>query len=241
MTTDSPRLVAEVSKLVRSFHGRVVISSLDLKIKQGEIVVLLGKSGCGKTTLLRTLAGLDDLQGGSITVSEKVSVVFQEPRLLPWKRVIDNVALKNAAVGDRARARRILEEVGLAQRAEAWPLTLSGGEAQRASLARALMTEPELLLLDEPFAALDALTRLRMHVLIRALIRRYSPGTLLVTHDVEEAIALGDRILVMSNGALTLDLAVDEADKTADGLSMAALKKRLVAELGVFDSVEFTT
>lgn len=238
MGENSNRPVVDVRKLVRSFNGRVVISSLDLKIHQGEIVVLLGKSGCGKTTLLRTLAGLDPLQGGSIAVSQKVSVVFQEPRLLPWKRVIDNVALKNDTKQDIARAQRILEEVGLGKRSDAWPVTLSGGEAQRASLARALMTEPELLLLDEPFAALDALTRLKMHVLIRELIRRYSPGTLLVTHDVEEAISLGDRILVMSNGNLTLDLTIEADEKRADGAAMAQLKKRLVAELGVFDKAE---
>ena len=155
----SPGPAARVRGLSRSFGGRPVLDGLDLDIEPGEFVAMLGVSGTGKSTLLRALAGLDREVTGGLSVPGPVAVAFQEPRLLPWRRVLANVALGLRAPDPAGVARRALDEVGLAERAAAWPLTLSGGEAQRAALARALVREPGLLLLDEPFSALDALTR----------------------------------------------------------------------------------
>jgi sulfonate transport system ATP-binding protein len=150
--------------------------------------------------LLRVLAALDPHATGEIVVPARRSVVFQEPRLLPWKKVVRNVSLGLDCPSDvgRRRALRALEEVGLAARSEAWPLTLSGGEAQRVALARSLVREPELLLLDEPFGALDALTRIRMHALLAELFRRHRPAVLLVTHDVDEVLLLAERAVVLA-------------------------------------------
>ncbi|MEI8239572.1 MAG: ABC transporter ATP-binding protein, partial [Actinomycetota bacterium] len=171
----------------RSFGDHRVLDGVDLDIERGEFVALLGRSGSGKSTLLRGLAGLDREYDGTIEVPDARAVVFQDPRLLPWKRVLANVTL-GLPKGHRARGTEALADVGLADKANVWPITLSGGEAQRVALARALVREPELLLLDEPFGALDALTRIRMHVLLQELVRKYRPAVLLVTHDVDEAI-----------------------------------------------------
>ena len=152
--------------LSRAFDGRPVLDGVDLDIAPGEFVAMLGVSGTGKSTLLRALAGLDREVTGELIVPGTVAVAFQEPRLLPWRRVLANVSLGLRVTDPDAVARRALEEVGLTGRAGAWPLTLSGGEAQRAALARALVREPSLLLLDEPFSALDALTRIAMHRLV---------------------------------------------------------------------------
>lgn len=188
----------------RSFGENAIISGLDLEIVKGEFVLLLGRSGSGKTTLLRTLAGLDDIGGQDVQVPSSRAVVFQDARLLPWKKVWRNVALglKGLSGRVRAKAEQALHEVGLSHRLDAWPLTLSGGEAQRVALARALVREPKLLLLDEPFASLDALTRLKMHELVLALWTAHRPAVLMVTHDVDEAIALADRILVLDHGRI---------------------------------------
>ncbi|MFD9462844.1 ABC transporter ATP-binding protein [Streptomyces sp. NPDC060027] len=191
---------AVVEQVVRRFGDRVVLDHLDLTIADEELVVLLGPSGCGKSTLLRLLAGLDRPDGGRVEVPAKRAIVFQADRLLPWQRVLRNVTLGLHGPDADQRARDVLTEVGLAGREKAWPKELSGGEAQRVSLARALVSEPELVLLDEPFAALDAITRLRMHDLVRELRSKHHAAMLLVTHDVDEAIALADRVLVMSNG-----------------------------------------
>ncbi len=191
-----------VSGLRRAFGSHVVLDGLDLDIGAGEFVALVGRSGGGKTTLLRSLDGLDRPDAGSVTVPRARAVVFQEHRLLPWKSVWRNVAIGIKGANGKDRARAALAEVGLAERAEAWPLTLSGGEAQRASLARALVREPELLLLDEPFGALDALTRLTMQGLVQRLYRRHRPAVLLVTHDVDEALILADRVLLLQHGRI---------------------------------------
>jgi sulfonate transport system ATP-binding protein len=205
------RTAVRVSSLDRRFGEHVVLDGLDLEIGRGEFVALLGKSGSGKSTLLRALAGLDyEVTGsGEITVPARVSVAFQDSRLLPWLRVLDNVVLGLS----REKARRLgaaaLAEVGLAGREKAWPTELSGGEQQRVALARSLVREPELLLADEPFGALDALTRIKMHGLLHDLYERHRPSVLLVTHDVDEAIDLADRVLVLDHGRIAVDERVD--------------------------------
>lgn len=217
----------QVTDLSRSYGQRKVLRRLTLRIERGEFVVLLGESGCGKTTLLRALAGLDDIQSGTIEAPRRPAVVFQEHRLLPWDNLWKNVSLGLDGVQTRERAASALREVGLGDRLEEWPRNLSGGQAQRVALARALVQEPELLLLDEPFAALDALTRIRMHVLVKELVTRHKPGVLLVTHDVDEAIVLADRILVMRDGQIA-----KEYRAVADG-EPAATRDELLFELGV--------
>jgi sulfonate transport system ATP-binding protein len=245
----------------RAFGERHVLGGIDLDIARGEFVALLGPSGCGKSTFLRVLAGLDPHATGSLALPDRRSVVFQEPRLLPWKPVWKNVALglPYPAAERRRRAHAALEEVGLSHRSEAWPLTLSGGEAQRAALARALVRDPELLLLDEPFGALDALTRIRMHGLLAQLCQRHAPAALLVTHDVDEALLLAHRVIVLSNPApagareagasalgngIVADLRVDiPAPRRRGHARFEALRKLLLGYLGVEDDagLEFTS
>ncbi|NUP45559.1 MAG: ABC transporter ATP-binding protein [Streptomyces sp.] len=221
--------------LRRTFGTRHVLDGLDLDIARGEFLALLGASGTGKTTLLRILGALDRHDAGTVLVPEARTVVFQEPRLVPSKKVLANVTV-GLPRGPHTleTGRRALAEVGLEQHADAWPGTLSGGEAQRVALARALIREPELLLLDEPFAALDALTRLRMHDLVGELCRRHRPAVLLVTHDVDEAIRLADRVAVLRDGRLASDerIAIDHPRDSADP-RFAALRTRLLTELGV--------
>lgn len=199
----------QLRNVVRQFGQQRVIDGLDLDIAPGEFVALLGASGSGKTTLLRSLAGLDSIDSGHLLVPKARAAVFQEPRLMPWKRAWKNVILGLHTPDAKARAVQALTEVGLAHRLEAYPATLSGGEAQRVALARGLVREPKLLLLDEPFAALDALTRIRMHRLIIELWRKHNPAVLLVTHDVDEAILLADRVIVLANGKIAEQLSID--------------------------------
>lgn len=226
-TPSATRPAVVVTDLRRSYGSRTVIDHLNLTIARGEFVALLGESGCGKTTLLRALAGLDPIDRGRIDGPSRPAVVFQEHRLLPWDSLWRNVSLGLPEQGARERAAAALAEVGLGTRLDDWPRNLSGGQAQRVALARALVQEPELLLLDEPFAALDALTRIRMHGLVKELVARHQPGVLLVTHDVDEAIALADRVLVMRAGAIAAE------HQLADPSDSAALRARLLAELGV--------
>jgi sulfonate transport system ATP-binding protein len=226
--------VARASGLTRAFGERRILDDLDLEIAPGEFVALIGRSGSGKSTLLRALAGLDRDLVGELTVNGTVAVAFQEPRLLPWKRVWANVCLGLRADDPRSVADAALAEVDLTERAGAWPLTLSGGEAQRASLARALVREPTLLLLDEPFSALDALTRIAMHRLVLRLWAHHGPAVLLVTHDVDEAIALADRVLVLSGGQIGLACRVEAPrPRDRDQPVLVELRNRLLAELGV--------
>lgn len=220
----------------RRYGDNRVIDDLTLEIEPGQFVALVGRSGCGKTTLLRALAGLDDVRGQDVRVPNSRAVVYQDARLLPWKRVWQNVALglRGPEIAERARA--ALYEVGLTERVDAWPLTLSGGEAQRVALARALVREPQLLLLDEPFAALDALTRIKMHELVLNLWRVHRPAVVLVTHDVDEAIAMADRVLVLDKGRI----AVEERILTArprDPAYAEALRQTLLGHLGVVPQV----
>ncbi|MEU8933156.1 ABC transporter ATP-binding protein [Streptomyces sp. NPDC048409] len=228
-TEQLTRPAVRLRGLTRSFGDRTVLDGIDLDLPAGQFTALLGHSGSGKSTLLRALAGLDHAVRGSgeLSAPERVSVVFQDSRLLPWQRVLDNVVLGLDGKDARDRGRSALDEVGLGGRERAWPGELSGGEAQRAALARSLVREPELLLADEPFGALDALTRIRMHHLLRELWQRHRPTVLLVTHDVDEAVVLADRVLVLENGRIGLDLAVDH-DRPRD-----AYRTRLLTDLGV--------
>jgi len=223
-----------VRNLTRDFGGPAVLENLSFTIARGEFVALLGRSGSGKSTLLRTLAGLDPAPPDTINLPQARAVVFQEPRLLPWKRVLANVTLGLRTSHAAQKARAALVEVELSHRENAWPLTLSGGEAQRAALARALVREPELLLLDEPFAALDALTRLRMQGLVGELWAAHRPAVLLVTHDVDEALLLADRVMLLRDGKIAVDRQIDlsRPRRHADP-AFNRLRAELLAELGV--------
>jgi sulfonate transport system ATP-binding protein len=219
----------------RSFGGHAVLRGLDLTLDDGEFVALIGRSGTGKSTLLRILGGLDPSYQGEVLVPRQRAVVFQEPRLLPWQRVLPNVLLGLAGPRGALRQQSLeaLAEVGLDDHARAWPVTLSGGEAQRVALARALVRSPQLMLLDEPFGALDALTRSRMHVLLQELCARHRPAVLLVTHDVEEAISLADRVLVLSDGVIGYSAPVTlERPRDPAAPEFNDLRKRLLTQLG---------
>jgi len=232
-----------VRGLVRRFTLKGVLNGVDLDIQAGEFVALLGRSGSGKSTLLRALAGLDREAAGSgtILVPEKLSVVFQDARLLPWMRVVDNVTLgldgQDLGGGNlRQLGAAALAEVELAGRENAWPHELSGGEQQRVALARSLAREPDLLLADEPFGALDALTRIRMHVLLRRLSDRHKPAVLLVTHDVDEAIELADRVVMLDEGRIVADVPIDLGTSPEHrGERFIALRRQLLGLLGVED------
>jgi sulfonate transport system ATP-binding protein len=227
-------LTVRVTGLRRTFGPAVVLDGADLSVGRGEVVALLGGSGSGKSTLLRALAGLDPEATGEIVVPGHFGVVFQEHRLLPWKRVADNVALGLTGPDVRARAAAALEEVGLGDRGGAWPAELSGGQAQRVAVARALVREPELLLLDEPFGALDALTRLRMQQLLGRLRERHGFSALLVTHDVEEALLLADRALILTDGRIAEEIAVPLVyPRSPDDPGFGGLRRRLLERLGV--------
>ncbi|MEU0967548.1 ABC transporter ATP-binding protein [Streptomyces sp. NPDC005917] len=228
-TEQLTRPAVQLRGLNRSFGGRTVLDGIDLDLPAGQFTALLGHSGSGKSTLLRAVAGLDHgvTGSGQLTAPERVSVVFQDSRLLPWRRVLDNVVLGLDGKDAAERGRSALGEVGLGGRERAWPGELSGGEAQRAALARSLVREPQLLLADEPFGALDALTRIKMHHLLRELWKRHRPSVLLVTHDVDEAIVLADRVLVLENGRIGLDLTVDRSRPNA------LYRKQLLTALGV--------
>ncbi len=231
----SNHTAVRVRGLDKVFGERKVLNGLSLTIGQGEFVALLGRSGSGKSTFLRVLGALDGQVTGEVKVPGRRAIVFQEPRLFPWQRVLRNVTVglpQGAATRERALA--ALNEVGLQHHAQAWPRTLSGGEAQRAALARALVREPQLLLLDEPFGALDALTRLRMHVLLRNLYERHRPAVLLVTHDVDEALLLADRLLVLNDGHISFDEQVSIDDPIRrNHPRFDQLREALLEELGV--------
>jgi sulfonate transport system ATP-binding protein len=215
-------------KLEKSFDGRKVLRSLSLEIARGMFVSIVGRSGCGKTTLLRIVAGLERPDAGELNISgvdgasvdgafaqgahsggrADTRLMFQDARLLPWKSVVDNVRLGMGKAALPA-AMVALRDVGLEDRAGDWPAALSGGQRQRVALARALVHRPQLLLLDEPLGALDALTRIEMHGLIERLWLDQGFTTLLVTHDVQEAVALADRVVVIEEGAIVFDETVD--------------------------------
>ncbi|MDB5766307.1 MAG: transporter family protein [Collimonas fungivorans] len=230
----NPSNAVRARQLSKRFGQNTILDRLDLDIRPGEFIALLGRSGSGKTTLLRALAGLDQISSGDLQVPQARAAVFQEPRLMPWKRAWRNVVMGLHIPQARERARQALTEVGLAHRENAWPGTLSGGEAQRVALARALVREPQLLLLDEPFAALDALTRIRMHQLILSLWRVHQPAVLLVTHDVDEAVLLADRVLVLDGGRIVADLRIDQQrPRSAENHAFQKVRTQLLQLLGV--------
>lgn len=243
MATDTGELTGtwtpsavRVTGLVRGFEGAAVLDGLDLEIAAGEFVALLGRSGSGKSTLLRALADLDGGVAGSgdLTVPAERSVVFQDSRLLPWARVLDNVVLGLDGPDAARRGAAALDEVGLGGRERAWPGELSGGEQQRVALARSLVREPRLLLADEPFGALDAMTRLRMQDLLLELVERHRPAVLLVTHDVEEAVVLADRVLVLDGGRVAADRPIElERPRDPGDPLVVAHRAELRAALGV--------
>ena len=228
-----------------SLHGihkrygeREVLRDIHLDIKPGEFVAIIGRSGCGKSTLLRVIAGLESYHTGSLNFdgtpaakSADTRIMFQDSRLLPWKRVLANVALGLPA--ERyLEALDVLTQVGLAERRLDWPARLSGGQRQRVALARALVHRPRLLLLDEPLGALDALTRIEMQALIEDLWRTNGFTALLVTHDVQEAIALADRVVLIEDGAITLDQRIDlPRPRARGGAQFAALEERLLQRI----------
>jgi len=215
-TADSRGVAVSLRGLSKHYGPRQVLHNTGLTMAPGEFVAIVGRSGCGKSTLLRLVAGLESASQGSIRLDGRevnglqdgTRVMFQDSRLLPWRRVIDNVAL-GLPPGSHAAAAGVLAQVGLADRQGDWPARLSGGQRQRVSLARALVHSPRLLLLDEPLGALDALTRIEMHQLIEGLWQRNGFTALLVTHDVQEAVALADRVILIEDGRIALDERID--------------------------------
>nr|WP_314630312.1 ATP-binding cassette domain-containing protein [uncultured Janthinobacterium sp.] len=225
----------ELTKLSKSYTSRPVLKNVDLQLEAGEFVAIVGRSGCGKSTLLRSIAGLESIDDGKLTVgtgigAPDIRIMFQESRLLPWKTVLDNVALGlPRSIGAAAAS---LWTVGLADRADDWPAALSGGQKQRVALARALVHEPQLLLLDEPLGALDALTRIEMQQLIESLWLARGFTAVLVTHDVAEAVALADRVLLIEDGQITLDVQVDLPRPRQRGTAaFAALEQAILSRV----------
>ena len=206
-----------INGVSKQYNGRTVLNSIDLHIPSGQFVAVVGRSGCGKSTLLRLLAGLEKASSGELLAGsaplnearEDIRLMFQDARLLPWKSVIDNVGLGLKGRDWKQNALKALAAVGLADRAGEWPAALSGGQKQRVALARALIHRPGLLLLDEPLGALDALTRIEMQDLIESLWQQHHFTVLLVTHDVSEAVAMTDRVLLIEEGNIGLDLSID--------------------------------
>ncbi|AWT26611.1 MULTISPECIES: ABC transporter ATP-binding protein [Corynebacterium] len=239
-TAAETRTSVIVDGVTRSFGGRRILDGVSFTVEQGEFVALLGRSGGGKSTILRILAGLETADSGTVLTRPNRTIVFQEPRLVRGRKVWDNITV-GIPGGRRERRRQasaILSEVGLEGFGDAWPTSLSGGEAQRVALARALIRSPELLLLDEPFGALDALTRLKIQSLVAALHGRHNPSVLLVTHDVDEAILLADRILVLRDGGIGAEYRVPFGRRRSRSLpGFSELRGSLLGELGVSEEI----
>jgi sulfonate transport system ATP-binding protein len=239
--SDARGLPLTVRDLRKSFGSNEVLRGVDLHIPAGQFVAIVGRSGCGKSTLLRLIAGLETIDAGSVsfgeaTRPEDLRVMFQEPRLLPWARVLSNVEVglgRARRLPDaQLRAESALGEVGLADKRDQWPAVLSGGQKQRVALARALVSRPRLLAFDEPLGALDALTRISMQRLLEQVWRDQGFTAILVTHDVSEAVALADRVLVIEDGRIAHDIHVDIARPRRRGSAdLAALEGSILREL----------
>lgn len=239
----SRALSLTIRGLRKSFGDNEVLRGIDLHIPAGQSVAIVGKSGCGKSTLLRLIAGLDRPSAGSIELgnhegkpSDHVRVMFQEPRLLPWARVLSNVEVglghDREKLDARARADDALKEVGLDEKRDQWPAVLSGGQKQRVALARALVSHPRVLAFDEPLGALDALTRISMQRLLERVWHDQGFTAILVTHDVSEAVALADRVLVIENGRIAQDINIDlPRPRQRGSADLAALEGTILREL----------
>jgi sulfonate transport system ATP-binding protein len=242
MTPSQTRGIAlRLRGLRRSFGSLQVLRGVDLDIPAGQFVAIVGRSGCGKSTLLRILAGLDAPDAGSLdlnrgAVRDVARLMFQEPRLLPWARVLSNVevglGVERNSPDARARALATLAAVGLRERAADWPGILSGGQKQRVALARALVSRPRLLALDEPLGALDALTRIEMQALLERVWQRQGFTAVLVTHDVGEALALADRVVLIEEGAIALDQQIDlPRPRRRGSVEFARLEEAILSRL----------
>ena len=233
-------LQVQVRGLGKDYGERHVLSGIDLSISPGEFIAIVGRSGCGKSTLMRLIAGLDLATRGHVSLNgeplrpqavaqQGARLMFQEARLLPWKSVANNVGLGLVGRDASERVHQALTSVGLADRADDWPAALSGGQRQRVALARALVHRPQLLLLDEPLGALDALTRIEMQGLIEQLWRQHRFTAILVTHDVSEAVTLADRVLLIEDSQVVLDQAVNLPFPRERGApAFAALEDRIL-------------
>jgi len=234
-------LPLSIRGLRKSFGDNEVLRGIDLHIPAGQFVAIVGKSGCGKSTLLRLIAGLDKIDAGTISFGsdvqpEDIRVMFQEPRLLPWAHVLANVEVglgrDRSSADAHARAEKALTEVGLADKRDQWPSVLSGGQKQRVALGRALVSRPRVLAFDEPLGALDALTRISMQRLLERVWRDQGFTAILVTHDVSEAVALADRVLVIEDGRIAQDVVVNAVRPRARGSAeLAGLEGSILSHL----------
>jgi sulfonate transport system ATP-binding protein len=237
----SQGLSLTIRHLRKSFGDNEVLRGIDLHIPAGQFVAIVGQSGCGKSTLLRLIAGLESATAGTISFGEEalaadIRVMFQEPRLLPWARALENVEVglgrERHSPDAQVRAEKAMSEVGLGDKRRQWPATLSGGQKQRVALARALVSKPRVLAFDEPLGALDALTRISMQQLLERVWRDQSFTAILVTHDVAEAVALADRVLVIEHGQIAHDVAVEiPRPRRRGSADLAALEGSILRHL----------
>lgn len=223
-----------IKHLTKIFNDVAVLDDIHLSIPAGQFTVLLGPSGSGKTTLLRILADLEEATTGVVEKQGEQAIIFQESRLLPWKKVWQNVVIGLDTPNNKEKALQILQEVNLEHRADAWPRTLSGGEAQRVGIARALVREPAFLMLDEPFADLDALTKIQMRKLVIDLWRKHHCAVLLISHDIDDALLMADQVVVLNQGSISysLDIPWDRA-KRRQHPEFEQYRLQLLSALGV--------